>query len=37
MKIAVIAHDGKKANMVSSFFGFKDYLGELTLVATGTN
>lgn len=36
MKIAVIAHDGKKANMVQFLFGYKDLLQDVELVATGT-
>ena len=36
MKIAVIAHDGKKANMVQFLFGYKDLLQGVELVATGT-
>ncbi|MDN3203372.1 methylglyoxal synthase [Algoriphagus sediminis] len=38
MKIALIAHDGKKADMVHFLSGFKDELGrrDIELVATGT-
>lgn len=38
MKIALIAHDGKKADMVHFLSGFKDQLNhvEIELVATGT-
>ena len=36
MKIAIIAHDGKKAEMVAFLLGHKSYLGKAELVATGT-
>jgi methylglyoxal synthase len=38
MKIALIAHDGKKADMVHFLSGFKDILhqSDVELVATGT-
>jgi methylglyoxal synthase len=38
MKIALIAHDGKKADMVHFLSGFKDQLNhvDIDLVATGT-
>jgi methylglyoxal synthase len=36
MKIAIIAHDRKKADMVQFLFGFKEYLDDIELVATGT-
>ena len=38
MKIALIAHDGKKADMVHFLSGFKDELlqKDVSLVATGT-
>ena len=38
MKIALIAHDGKKADMVHFLSGFKDQLShdDIDLVATGT-
>jgi len=36
MKIALIAHDGKKAEMVHFLSGFKEFLKEVSLVATGT-
>lgn len=38
MKIALIAHDGKKADMVHFLSGFKDELlqKDISLVATGT-
>lgn len=38
MKIALIAHDGKKADMVHFLSGFKDALhhNDINLVATGT-
>jgi methylglyoxal synthase len=38
MKIALIAHDGKKADMVHFLSGFKDRLlrSDVALVATGT-
>ncbi|MEN8250648.1 MAG: methylglyoxal synthase [Bacteroidota bacterium] len=36
MKIAVIAHDGKKADMVAFLLEHKQYLQKLDLVATGT-
>lgn len=36
MKIAVIAHDGKKAEMVAFLLENKVYLNKIELVATGT-
>ena len=36
MKIAIIAHDGKKAEMVAFLLENKEYLIQLDLVATGT-
>jgi len=36
MKIALIAHDGKKAEMVHFLSGFREVLQEISLVATGT-
>lgn len=36
MKIAVVAHDGKKAAMVSFLMENKNLLKEINLVATGT-
>jgi len=36
MKIAVIAHDGKKAEMVAFLLEHKTYLNKIELVATGT-
>jgi len=36
MKIAIIAHDGKKAEMVAFLLGNKSYLNQMDLVATGT-
>ena len=36
MKIALIAHDGKKAEMVHFLSGFKEVLQAVSLVATGT-
>ena len=36
MKIALIAHDGKKADMVHFLSGSKQALEGITLVATGT-
>jgi len=36
MKIALIAHDGKKAEMVSFLLKQKDHLAHIELVATGT-
>lgn len=36
MKIAIIAHDGKKAEMVAFLLDHKDILGQVELVATGT-
>lgn len=36
MKIAVIAHDGKKAEMVAFLLQYKKYLQKVELVATGT-
>jgi len=36
MKIAIIAHNGKKAEMVSFLLGNKKYLEDVDLVSTGT-
>lgn len=36
MKIAIIAHDGKKADMVGFLYGFKKYLDDIEVIATGT-
>lgn len=36
MKLAVIAHDGKKAEMVAFLLENKEYLKSIELVATGT-
>ena len=36
MKIAIIAHDGKKAQMVQFLYGFKQFLDKIDVVATGT-
>lgn len=36
MKIAIIAHDGKKAEMVAFLLEYKDHLKKVDLVATGT-
>ena len=36
MKIAIIAHDGKKAEMVTFLLENKKYLNQVDLVATGT-
>ena len=36
MKIAVIAHDGKKPEMVGFLLKHKEYLQEAELIATGT-
>jgi len=36
MKIALIAHNGKKAEMVAFLLGNKEILGNSELVATGT-
>ncbi len=36
MKIAIIAHDGKKAEMVAFLLENKHYLNQVELVATGT-
>ncbi|MEQ8241733.1 MAG: methylglyoxal synthase [Cyclobacteriaceae bacterium] len=36
MKIAIIAHDGKKADMVAFLLEFKKYLASVELVSTGT-
>lgn len=36
MKIAIIAHDGKKAEMVAFLLENKHYLNQVDLVATGT-
>lgn len=36
MKIAIIAHDGKKAEMVAFLLKYKNYLEQVDLVSTGT-
>ena len=36
MEIAIIAHDGKKAEMVAFLLANKKYLNQVNLVATGT-
>jgi methylglyoxal synthase len=36
MKFAIVAHDGKKADMVSFLLNYKDTLKKVDLVATGT-
>lgn len=36
MKVAIIAHDGKKANMVQFLYGFKEYIDKIEVIATGT-
>ena len=36
MTIAIIAHDGKKAEMVQFLLDHKPFLGEARLIATGT-
>lgn len=36
MTIALIAHDGKKAEMVQFLLDHKNYLGNANLIATGT-
>lgn len=36
MKIAIIAHDGKKADMVAFLLKYKDSLGKVDLISTGT-
>lgn len=36
MKIAIIAHDGKKADMVAFLLAYKEHLQKVELVATGT-
>jgi methylglyoxal synthase len=36
MRFAVVAHDGKKADMVSFLLNYKDTLQKVDLVATGT-
>ncbi|WP_258104795.1 methylglyoxal synthase [Marinoscillum sp. MHG1-6] len=36
MKLAVIAHDGKKAEMVAFLLEYKDHLKKVEIVATGT-
>ena len=36
MKIAIIAHDGKKADMVAFLLKYKDWLEKVSLVSTGT-
>lgn len=36
MKIAIIAHDGKKADMVAFLLEYKEYLSGIELVSTGT-
>jgi len=36
MKIAIIAHDGKKAEMVAFLLNYKESLGKVSLISTGT-
>lgn len=36
MKLAVIAHDGKKAEMVAFLLQYKEHLQKVEIVATGT-
>ncbi len=36
MKIAIIAHDGKKADMVAFLLTYKEHLKKISLVSTGT-
>ncbi|MFT4834230.1 MAG: methylglyoxal synthase [Marinoscillum sp.] len=36
MKIAIIAHDGKKADMVGFLLKYKDWLEKVELISTGT-
>ncbi len=36
MKIAIIAHDGKKADMVAFLLKYKEWLGRVSLISTGT-
>lgn len=36
MKIAIIAHDGKKADMVAFLLNYKEHLSKVELVSTGT-
>jgi len=36
MKIAIIAHDGKKAEMVAFLLTYKEYLKGIELFSTGT-
>ena len=36
MKIAIIAHDGKKADMVAFLLDYKNTLEKIEIVATGT-
>lgn len=36
MKIAIIAHDGKKAEMVAFLLEYKEWLEKIKLVSTGT-
>ena len=36
MKIALISHDGKKADMVAFLLENREFLGNASLVATGT-
>ena len=36
MTIALIAHDGKKAEMVQLLLDYKEFLGKAELIATGT-
>lgn len=36
MKVAIIAHDGKKAEMVQFLLDFKTTLSEAEIIATGT-
>ncbi|WP_421878210.1 methylglyoxal synthase [Marinoscillum sp.] len=36
MKIAIIAHDGKKADMVAFLLNYKEHLAKVELISTGT-
>jgi len=36
MKIAIIAHDGKKADMVAFLLNYKEQLNQVDLISTGT-
>lgn len=36
MKIAIIAHDGKKAEMVAFLLQYKEWLQKVSLISTGT-